>query len=56
MNDNINYITNQTCHNYESRQRNTYIHYAQKYPQFRITKVLNTFPIAIEDKKYTHSS
>ena len=55
-----NYITNQTPHNYDTRQRNTYMHYAkhtfaQKYIRNSITKVINTCPTSIKDKIYTHS-
>ena len=51
---NNNYITNLSCHNYDTRQRNTYTHYvkhtfAQKCLRFSITKVINTCPIAIKD-------
>ena len=54
-------ITNQTRHNYDTRQCHTYIHYvkyscAQKCLRFSITKVINTCPIAIKDKIYAHSS
>ena len=57
---NNNYITNLSCHNYDTRQSNTHTHYvkhtfAQKCLRFSITKVINTCPIAIKDKIHTHT-